>query len=253
MKQYLKFCVLFISSLALLSASCSSSFLQPPTATPTATLTPTPTFTSTPTNTPTSTPTPTATPDPIDEADAVYSELLKQAMEIDPDFDFTQLRMAYAETSLYDPYDFGSDLLETSMIEAFNSADYDLSLELANQILNENYLQLEPHFVAFRSYEESGDEDKSIYHLYFVSGLVNSILSSGDGITPETAMVVIDIDEEYFILSVLGIDIIEQGANEIDGVMYDIFEGIDSETGNQITVYFDITIPYNWLGNSLGL
>jgi hypothetical protein len=63
------------------------------------------------------------------------------------------------------------------------------------------------HAVALR---ELGQAEASKHHFAWHQGLVDSVLESGDGRTPETAWVVISIAEEYSILNVFGMQPMEQ-------------------------------------------
>jgi hypothetical protein len=92
-------------------------------------LTPNPTFIPNSTSSQTSIPKLTATSNPFELADEFFIELLERAKTGNQDIDFTQLRMEFTKTSLYNPYDFTSGELETSMFEAFNNKDYDLAIE----------------------------------------------------------------------------------------------------------------------------
>jgi len=250
MKSIAKQFVLLIGGFTLFLSGCSDAFLLSPTSTPANTLTPSRTVTPSQTATPSSTPEPTSTPLPA--ADALYAELLERAKLSDPDFDFTELRLAFTKSTQYDPYNFDKAGLKKSMYDAFNERDYESALEFAGQILEKNYLMPDPHFIAFRSYDELGDAQNSDFHYYFLNGLINSILASGDGTSPETAFEVIQIEEEYLILGILGIRDSTQAFIEENEIPYDVFDGIDMETNDPVTIYFDISIPYHWLGDTLG-
>jgi hypothetical protein len=52
---------------------------------------------------------------------------------------------------------------------------------------------------------ELGDSLKSEYHYNIYDGLLNSIYDSGDGISPETAYIVITTKEEYDFLNWFGL------------------------------------------------
>jgi hypothetical protein len=136
------------------------------------------------------------------------------------------------------------------MYDAFNNNDYEQATQLANQILEDNYLLPDPHFVLLQIYEKSGDQKNADFHSYFLKGLIASISKLGNGSTPESAFIIIQFEEEYFLLDILGIQNGQQSFQEINGIPYDIFEGVDESTNETITLYFDITIPYQWLNKS---
>ena len=239
--------VLIVSSIALFTASCASAPQTPSaTATGTATAKPSPTSTTTPV------PTSKAGDSSQLAPDLAYSILLEQVKQSDPNVDFTKLRWTYAQTTSYDPYNVDENDLIGSMYDAFDNNDYEQTIELANQILGNNYLLPDPHYVLLQVYEKLGDQQKADFHNYFLRGLISSISESGDGSSMESAFIIIQFEEEYFLLNILGIQnstsTFKQDDNEIS---YDVFEGIDKDTNQNATVYFNISIPYRWLQNSM--
>jgi hypothetical protein len=218
-----------------------------PTATsaPTATPPPTPAWTPSPVSTPTSAPTsaPNTTPAWTPSAlisDTLYADLLERVKRADPDVDFTALRLAYAASTAYAPYRFFDQ--EEEMYAALEEEDYDRAIELANQILAQNYLSPRAHLAAMSAYMGLDRQEEADYHHYVLDGLIASVLDSGDGTTFETAFVVILVEEEYMILGVLGIGNASQGLVEEEGHFYDKFEGIFTETGDPVTLYFNIDL-----------
>ena len=238
--------ILIVSSIALFISSCTTApQTLPAEVTSTATAKPSPTS--------------TVTPIPTSKAgeasqlapDLAYPILLEQVKQADPNFDFTNLRWTFAQTTSYDPYNNTESDLIDSMYEAYNNNDYELAVELANQILDDNYLLPDPHFILLQAYEKLGDQPSADFHNYFLRGLIASISKLGNGRTPETAFIIIQFEEEYFLLDILGIQNGQQSFQEIDGIPYDIFEGVDENTNENITIYFNISIPYQWLNKSM--
>jgi len=248
MKVFHKHKVVLIGSMALFISSCASSAPSTPTpqALPIVTLPPIATVA------PTSPPSQPGVGDVSQlPPDLAYGILLEQVKQSDPDFDFTELRWTYAQTANYDPYKVADSGLEDSMYEAYDNQEYELALEIANQMLEKNYLLPAPHFIALQSYEKLGNQKNADFHNYFLRGLITSIAKSGDGRGSETAFIVVQFEEEYFMLDILGLQGSEQTFTEINGTPYDIFNGIEENTNNPATVYFDISIPYSWLNNSM--
>lgn len=258
MKPLLK--LLSVAFVAGLILSCSAvPFLKPtPTPLPTVTFTPLPTHTpvpsptAPPTPTLTSTSAPSATPVSVatESADTPYVALLERVKQADPEVDFTALRLAYTDTDDYDPYNFQLGELQQEMYAALNAQDYETTLEVAKQILEINYVSTDTHLAALLAYEGLGDTDRADYHRYVLDGLIDSILASGDGKTPETAFVVIFVEEEYAILSVLDIESGGQTLVEDDGHSYDKFEGVDNNTNEAVTLYFNVDRIFDWFANS---
>jgi Domain of unknown function (DUF4919) len=60
------------------------------------------------------------------------------------------------------------------------------------------------------------NDDACEKHNHFIEfGLLRSITSSGNGKTCDTAWEVVTIDEEYFILNMLGVKPIQQGVEHL--------------------------------------
>ena len=134
---------------------------------------------------------------------------------------------------------------------ALKDKNYELAIKYADEILAQNYIFPDAHLVKNRAYESLGQSDKALYHRYVLNGLIESMLQSGDGKSPESAFVVVLIDEESVILNVLNVKQGEQASTDIDGHSYDIIDGVNLTTGNSIKVYFNIDIPFGVLIKSL--
>ncbi len=58
-------------------------------------------------------------------------------------------------------------------------------------------------------------------------------------------------DEEYALFNVLGLRAVSQSLVHDKGHSYDKMDAIDRKTNQTTTFYFNIDIPFNWLGKSL--
>ncbi len=137
------------------------------------------------------------------------------------------------------------------MLSALDDGNYAQAIELADQILEKNYLYPEAHIASILAHEELGQTRDADYHRYVRKGLINSILHSGDGKKPESAYVVVLIEEEYLILDVLGISEGGQSMTSVGGHFYDVFTGVDTQTNKPVTVYFNIDTPFHKLYNTM--
>ncbi len=90
------------------------------------------------------------------------------------------------------------------------------------------------------------------FHEFVLSGLIRSILQSGDGQSPETAFVVINVREEYILMELLGLTMQKQSVLESGGHIYDRLEVVDSETGEERELYFNVDIPFAAYDRLLG-
>lgn len=202
---------------------------------------------------PTQTPTPqkVETKVPVETAQAVYAHLLEQMKKQDPDLDFAALRLAYSQTEAYNPYGGEEDDLIEAMWTAVDASDFNQALDLANQALALNEVSPRAHTGAYYAYDGLGKKAEAKYHRYVASGIIDSILASGDGKSPETAYVVIAVPEEYVLLSVLGVKVDLQQWDEIEGHNYDFFNVVDKKTNEKSMIYFNIDIPWDWLSEQL--
>ena len=137
------------------------------------------------------------------------------------------------------------------MVTALRDNDNETALKLANEILEQNYIFPDAHAAAIQAYQNLGQSEEVNYHRYVLNGLIKSIIQSGDGKSPETAFVVVLIEEEYAILAVLGIEHSGQSEMNVDGHSYDVFNGTDSRSGSPVEIYFNIDIPFGDLTNFL--
>lgn len=180
-----------------------------------------------------------------DNADAAYVDFLTAA-RIDPDSaDFTRLRLAYANSSKYDPYyvKAGIPHLLAQTGKAFTEGTYTQStLQSIGKILSLNYMHLQTHMTAVLAYTQLGDEQRAAHHQKFVRHWAGSILNSGDGRSPDTAFIVMSLDEEFALLKVLGISPTLQHLDMQDDHVFDIFEFADPQTGQSCRIYFNIDL-----------
>ena len=127
---------------------------------------------------------------------------------------------------------------------ALNSKDYKGAAKSAEAALKSNYMDMEAHVAASSAYKGLGDTAKSDFHRAVYLGLVNSILDSGDGKTPDTAYVVISTHEEYIALRALGLTFQGQALNNAKDHTFDVMTCVNPETKESFKVYFNIDISW---------
>ncbi len=178
-----------------------------------------------------------------------YAALLQKVKSFDRSVDFRALRLTYAETPEYNPY--ASDSARNQMFDALRNKKYEEALRFAQAILENNYVDLDAHFVCRIVYKNMGDPEKYDYHQFVLRGLMNSIYESGDGSTPEKAAVVIDVKEEYFILYANGLETTKSSSMKFGGHDYDKMEVQNKKTGEKMVLFFNIDIPFGWLSRKM--
>jgi hypothetical protein len=179
-----------------------------------------------------------------------FETLLEQVKKADPKADFLKLRMAFTETTNYEPYG-DAGRTRKSMTEALDKKDYAKAIELAEQVLRSNYVDLRAHMVASHAFKEMKNDEKAKYHKYVFDGLVQSILTSGDGKDRAKSWVVISTDEEYVVLEMLGIRSTGQALVGDKDQKFDRVNGVDLKRDERMTVYFNVTTQFRWLEKQL--
>jgi len=169
-------------------------------------------------------------------AQSSYESLLEKARRGDPGLDFTALRMASADrlakTSAADPE------LRKKMFEALHKDQWAAVIEVGNQVL-ENYLDIDAHMFVAHAYEKTHEPEKAAPHRTMGNGLMKSILASGNGRSPETAFVVISVEEEYSVLHHFRLASGKQELITGGGHSYDVLTA-QTDAREEATVFFNI-------------
>jgi hypothetical protein len=167
-----------------------------------------------------------------------WESLLAMAQRGDPGIDFTALRMAYAarlaKSVAADPE------LRKKMFAALHKDQWAAVIELGNQVLAQNYLDIDAQMFVAYAYEKSHQPEKAALHRTMGNGLMKSILASGNGRTLETAFVVISVEEEYAVLKHYGLVSGNQELVTGNGHSYDVLTAQTGDTHEKATVYFNI-------------
>jgi hypothetical protein len=166
-----------------------------------------------------------------------FQALLERVKKSDSTVDFGRLRHLQTQLDGYDPYDSET---EDHPFKALRQGDLPRAKELAETILARNYLDLESHTVAAAVAEKSGNAAEAAHHRYVVKGILDSILRSGDGQTPDTAYQVVSISEEYAIMGHLGLHVASQSLLHSEGHSYDLLKGTAPQSQTAQDVYFNI-------------
>ena len=175
-----------------------------------------------------------------------YQSLLKRVMSFDRTVDFKALRLSYAETQDYNPY--GDDKAKKAeMFEALRNKQYEKAVSSAQAILEKKFVDIEAHFVSSIAFREMKNAGRYNFHHFVTGGLIDSILDSGDGKTPETAFVIIETGEEYALLGIIGFEVVRQSLIKSNGHSYDKMETKHRKTGETAIFFFNVDIPFNWL------
>ena len=191
-------------------------------------------------------------PTAVSGADGDYETIVAQIRRGHPGIDYAQLRIAFTETSKYDPYGRATERLSDAMLNAYSDGDCTQALARSNEIFAMNFADIESHVVAGLCHRKTGDAARSEQEKSIVSGLLGSILGSGDGKTADTAYLVISTDEEYKCLNALGLRVLGRGLVRQGKSAFDRFEVKAAGTAGPIVLYFNVDRPMGTLLKTAG-
>ncbi len=171
---------------------------------------------------------------------STYDSLVARVKAFDKTVSFYELRMAYINSDGYQPYDtrFNSVLIETGKLMSNNQ--YAEALSVCEKALDSMFCSINLQFqclVASNTLDSGSKKTK--YYAWVVSSMLKSVDSSGDGMSPETAVPVVSVAEEYFWLHFKKVTLIQQA------LVYSNHHSMDAmtvrdDTGKEFTYYFII-------------
>src|SRR5205809_4991420 len=82
-----------------------------------------------------------------------FDALLEKAKKGDPKVDFQALRMAFTETTAYAPYS-PSSAERDAMFDALDKQDYSKAAQMAEKVLQKNFVDIKAHSVAAQANRE---------------------------------------------------------------------------------------------------
>lgn len=172
-----------------------------------------------------------------------YPNLYKRYLELDTSLNVEEFRhLYYGFTFRDDYYPYSTPALQDSLISYLQrpeplQAEMEVAGRLAGELLRNNPFRLRETFIAAVSYEMGGRPEMSAIYFDFFEKQVEAIMSSGDGLSAETAFVVIYVRDEYEILEVLGLSF--GGRQSLSGNC-DILELAPNELGIPM-MYFNVS------------
>ena len=123
------------------------------------------------------------------------------------------------------------------MYSLMTKKDYQGIIKVTKEMLSIDYTSMIAHKILRQTYKITGDTISASKYKTIQFGLLNSIVKNGDGKTCATAWPVIQIDEEYFILQMLGAALQKQSIDNTGGLC-DKME-VKTEEGDKKTYYFE--------------
>ena len=172
---------------------------------------------------------------------SAYDALVAQLKAGNTMIDYQALRFARSELPDYNPYDALSDPDKGDLIRAMASNDLDRVAAIANDILSRDYTDIDAHAALATVLQRRGERDEAAFELAVANGLLRSIEQSGDGMTPETAFVIVGIAEEYSFLGARGVQVAKQSLLQTDRGPVDALEVVNPQNNQRSMVYFNIS------------
>ena len=179
-----------------------------------------------------------------DAGGSSYDALLAQLKSGNTAIDFQALRFARADQPGYNPYAALADPDKGDLIRAMAANNVDQVATIANRIINRDYTDIDAHAALATVLERRGQTQEAAFERAVADGLLRSIQQSADGMSPETAYVVIGVAEEYTLLGAMGVQVARQSLIQADRGPVDALEVV-SQNGERRTVYFDVSRLFN--------
>jgi hypothetical protein len=155
--------------------------------------------------------------------------------------DFTQVRLAWSKEAYVQPY-WEVAKGRNSIFTAFRTAEYDQVLDESTVWLKKFPIDAPVHWMRAHAFKLTGDFAGYARHMYWYRGLMASLQGSGDGRAPGSAIEVVALREEHFLVRDMGGAIASQDIVDVDGVTYHKVR-VKVSSGEPITLFFDITMP----------
>jgi len=170
----------------------------------------------------------------VDDPDARYQALLREARAKAPDADWLALRIAYSERRAFRVV--SDSAARRRMLEAADRADCAVALAAARARLDEAFVDVDAHLVAAYCEDQAGEAAAAQLDRDIGAGLVKSI-ETGDGLSPAGAFTPIDVDVEYSVKRAMGLKVTGQILVVDHGRSYDSLSTVD-QTGKAGAYYF---------------
>lgn len=150
--------------------------------------------------------------------------------------DFTGLRTAWGwSDSFRDNCEVGRPL--SDIVGKMNQDQWSDAAAIGQNWLAQCPVDIRVHYFTAISLAELGETEKAEHHFRWTEGLMDSVVTSGNGETPETAYKTISVPEGYDALYLFGLEVKNQSLIT-DPVMLDLIVAVN-ENGQEFAIYFN--------------
>ncbi|MNY22379.1 hypothetical protein D3C86_1559860 [compost metagenome] len=166
-----------------------------------------------------------------------YAKYVQQLENGDLAIDYTDFRNSFLESKLFAEKGTNYDDLKTQVYAAIKTKNYQDIVRATKAMLSIDYTSMFAHKYLQQTYKILGDTANQRKYHDIEFGLLNSIVKSGDGRTCETGWHVTQIEEEYFILMMIGAQMKSQSISNGGNNTCDRMD-VTTEEGDR-TYYFE--------------
>jgi hypothetical protein len=180
--------------------------------------------------------------------DQKFETLLAAAQKDPKKADWKALRLAFSQTSHYQPYN--ATWRQECTRVAMNLQDDKLKQaeDLLTKLLErERFMRIDAHAMAVALYEKTGDSEKARKHKEFLEGLSSVVFAPDRGTSFEKPIEVLFIEEEYFVVNTLGCRVKSQALSSRDGHHFDILTSEAKPGEPERQLFFNIDMPWNFI------
>jgi hypothetical protein len=167
-----------------------------------------------------------------------YSKYVQQLEEGNLDIDYADFRNSFLESQQFSKKGKNYDSLKEALFTEIKNSNYQGVLRITKAMLSIDYTSMFAHKFLQQTYKILGDSvnQKKYHDIEF--GLLYSITESGDGKACKTGWHVTQIEEEYFILNMIGAQLEKQsistgGKNSCDKMV------VKTDEGETVTYFFE--------------
>jgi len=168
-----------------------------------------------------------------------FCDYVKKLEAGQTDIDYQDFRFSFIESEQFKIANKKSteyDSLKKEMYVQMDKSNYQEIIKITKQMLSIDYTSMIAHKILRQTYKIAADTINAAKYKTIQFGLLNSIVKKGDGKTCETAWPVIQIEEEYFILEMVGAKLKKQSIDNDGGLCDKMEVKVD---GKKKTYYFE--------------
>ncbi len=171
-----------------------------------------------------------------------YSKAVRQLESGQTDINYRRFRESFLQSEQFTVAGKQSerlDALRQEMHELMAKSKYPEIVDVTEKMLSIDYTDMEAHKILQQTSKIIGDMATQKKHHDIEFGLLNSIVKNGDGKTCKTGWPVIQLNEEYFILQMIGAKVLGQSLDNSGGLCDKM--NVRTQNEGEKTYYFEVS------------